>query len=272
MTKLTKLDYIKFIAGVVFAVWVITGIGLYLLYPRDYLPSLIASMYFAFALCGSVAFVGGMAMLVATRRFSKKIGIVIIAGLLISVPSLTYIIGDIQSARQKHVQFEHDIAELETEISRVCVETIASSSTPIQRPEQVKPRERIWLFIENQFENQFVLGGREALRKMERAAWQSQVRAVAYVRQSYQETGKAYTPDMILYIGEGIKAVVIYWEVYLVDIEGRSITAHTVLKGPDPPNRIYGEAVTGDVYGVTPVKEYHAWLASLPSLQTNMKK
>lgn len=97
-----------------------------------------------------------------------------------------------------------------------------------------------------------------------------QIRCVACISETYKETGMRYgVKDPIFPGGSGIKAVIYYWNIKLVDILSNRITADTVLRGPNPPETIMDPKDNREYYGIEPDAKFRSWFLSLKYNEVN---
>jgi hypothetical protein len=91
-----------------------------------------------------------------------------------------------------------------------------------------------------------------------------QIKCIAYVFESFKETGNKYgVVDPLFPSDFGIKAVVYQWNIKLIDIISNKTTADTILIGPVPPETIIDPKDNTQYYGIKPEAEFRKWFASL---------
>lgn len=98
--------------------------------------------------------------------------------------------------------------------------------------------------------------------------WES-IKQIACIVPHYVPTGKVYSGIS----SGGIKAVKIQWQVYLVDVSQKKVTASHFFIGADPPASINSNMIDHEpfsscfCYGREPVDNYTEWLDSLPIIE-----
>lgn len=94
---------------------------------------------------------------------------------------------------------------------------------------------------------------------------------VACISETFKETGMEY------YIGGtipgklGIKAVIYYWSIKLIDINSKKTTADTTIIGPNPPDHFTFRTYSRKYYGIQPYEQFDTWFKALPINISNSK-